>query len=103
MRPLRFISARSVAGVLAAAAILWPAGPGAAANCRPVGAVPTPSRGSFDSLYGVSAVSNRDVWAAGRYVNASSADKTLVENWDGTRFRQVTSPDPQPNDVLFGV
>jgi hypothetical protein len=102
MRPLRFISAGSVAGALTAAVILWPAGPGAAASCRP-GAVPTASRGSFDGLYGVSAVSNNDVWAAGRYIGANSADKTLVEHWDGTRFRQVTSPDPQPNDVLFGV
>jgi hypothetical protein len=48
-------------------------------------------------------VSNNDVWAAGRYIDANSADKTLVEHWDGNRFRQVTSPDPQPNDVLFGV
>ena len=103
MRPLRFIGAGPVAGALAAVAILWPAAPPSAASCRPVGAVPAPSRGSFDGLYGVSAVSNNDVWAAGRYIGANSADKTLVEHWDGARFRQVTSPDPQPNDVLFGV
>jgi hypothetical protein len=113
MRRARFLSAGSLAGVLTAVAFGWPAappalgapfaGPPAVRSCAPVGAVPTSSRGSFDGLYGVSALSNTDVWAVGRYIDAGSADKALVENWDGTRFRQVPSPDPQPNDVLLGV
>ena len=68
-----------------------------------MGVVATPSRGSYDGLYGVSALNNNDVWAVGRYIGTNSADETLVEHWNGTRFRQVPSPDPQPNDVLLHV
>ena len=70
---------------------------------QPSGVVATPSRGSYDGLYGVSALTNNDVWAVGRYIGANSADETLVEHWNGDRFRQVPSPDPQPNDVLLHV
>ena len=51
----------------------------------------------------MSATSSTDVWAVGRYIGTNSADQTLAEHWNGARFRQVPSPDPQPNDALLGV
>jgi hypothetical protein len=112
--PARVTGVGSVAGALAAAAIAWPAspaalaapaaGPPAAAACSPQGAVRTPSPGSYDGLYGVSALSSGDVWAVGGYHSSKNrADETLAERWDGTRFRRSPSPDPQPDDVLLGV
>ena len=53
----------------------------------------SPSPGSFGVgyLYGVIALSARDVWAAGNY-QGSGGSLTLVEHWNGTRWRQVPSP-----------
>jgi hypothetical protein len=85
------------------AALGAPAAPSAGAACSPMGVVATPSRGSYDGLYGVSALNNNDVWAVGRYIGTNSANETLIEHWNGTHFQQVASPDPQPNDVLLHV
>ncbi len=112
VRRKRLICVGSAASALTAIATLWPAGPtalgapaapSAGTVCSPVGVVATPSRGLYDGLYGVSALNNNDVWAVGRYIGANSADETLVEHWNGDRFRQVPSPDPQHNDVLLHV
>ncbi len=65
--------------------------------------VPSFSRGSYDSLYGVSSLGSSDVWAVGRYINANSEDQTLIERWGGKGFGQVPSPNPKPNDLLYGV
>lgn len=61
------------------------------------------SRGSYDELFGISSPNDAEVWAVGRYIDAESRDRTLAERWDGTGFEQVASPDPQPNDLLYGV
>jgi hypothetical protein len=108
MRRKRLICLGPAASVLTAIAILWPAGAvalGAPATsaCSPVGAVATPSRGSYDGLYGASALSSNDVWAVGRFIGTDSANETLIEHWNGARFQRVPSPDPQPNDVLLHV
>ena len=104
-------SAADAAGVVALAlAGLVPAGPAGAsparpgvAPCHPLGVVRTPSPGSYDDLLAVSALSNSDVWAVGRYITPGSKNQTLAEHWDGTSFRQVPSPDPAANDLLYGV
>lgn len=53
----------------------------------------SPRPGSFGDgyLYGVIALSARDVWAAGNY-QGGGGSLTLVEHWNGTRWRQVPSP-----------
>jgi hypothetical protein len=54
-------------------------------------------------LNGVAATSGSDAWAVGRFSNGT-ADQTLIEHWDGTRWRTVPSPDPggpsQENELL---
>jgi hypothetical protein len=49
--------------------------------------------GSF--LFGVSAVSTTDVWAAGWYYGPGGENSnTLILHWNGTTWTQVASPDP---------
>jgi hypothetical protein len=103
--------ARVVCGVAIALAGLMPASAAAGARlagfggagCSPAGVVATANPGSYDDLFAVSALSNSDVWAVGRYINANSEDRALIEHWDGRSFGRVPSPDPQPNDLLYGV
>ena len=46
----------------------------------------------FQDLSGVAARSARRVWAVGTYFDASASRmRTLVERWDGERFRKVSS------------
>ena len=58
-------------------------------------------------LVAVTAVSARTAWAVGDLTNLSPhADKTLIERWDGRRWRRVPSPTPGggAHDLgLFGV
>lgn len=56
---------------------------------------PSPStKASF--LNGVSAdpASAKDAWAVGWYTNTSGADDTLTVRWNGTKWSQVTAPNP---------
>jgi hypothetical protein len=53
-----------------------------------------------DSLAAVTAVSKRDVWAVGETVSSAPAGQTLVEHWNGTRWKLVASPDPGGPDQL---
>lgn len=58
-----------------------------------------------NTLAGVSVRSRCDAWAVGLFSNGR-AWQTLVEHWDGTRWRHVTSPNPggpSRNDQLTGV
>jgi hypothetical protein len=61
--------------------------------------VPTPDTSSADSddLYGVSCTSATFCVAVG-YYNSGNADQTLVEQWDGTSWAIVTSPDTLSSD-----
>jgi hypothetical protein len=66
--------------------------------------VPMPDRETAparDFLYGAASSSARDIWAVGTSVGSGSPDQTLVEHWDGTTWKIVTSPDPGPfgNDL----
>jgi len=55
--------------------------------------VPTPDPGTTgDHLYGVSAVSENDAWAVGQRLDASGADRALIEHWDGRRWSVLPSP-----------
>lgn len=58
--------------------------------------VSSPNPGiNINYLYGASATSSGDVWAAGNYYSTShSHTNTLVEHWNGSRWRKMSSPSP---------
>lgn len=64
---------------------------------------PSPRLGS-DTLNAVTVVSPTNVWAVG-YINSQSGiGSTLIEHWNGTQWRVVTSPNPGiSTNVLTGV
>jgi hypothetical protein len=56
---------------------------------------PSPSQSHTDNLLiGVTATSVKNAWAVGFYLNSQFMEQTLIEHWDGTRWRIVPSPDP---------
>lgn len=56
---------------------------------------PNPNKGKGDNeLDGVTAISATDVWAVGDAENASNAQNTLAEHWNGTQWSIITSPNP---------
>jgi len=67
---------------------------------------PVPNGTILDS---VSSVSSTDVWAVGNYfpTGTTGRDKTLIEHWNGTRWRIIPSPNPgwktSGYDILNGV
>jgi hypothetical protein len=64
--------------------------------------VPTPSPGaSGDMLYGVAAVSDSDVWAAGTYAGPDNVFHPLLEHWDGTSWSVVRVPGPSKQDGIL--
>jgi hypothetical protein len=59
-----------------------------------------------DQLAAVTALSTQNAWAVGEAVNSVGASQTLVEHWNGTRWRVVDSPDPggtEQFNTLYGV
>jgi hypothetical protein len=67
--------------------------------------VSTPNVGSFgNELLGVAAVSANDVWAVGSSVNSNQIEQTLIEQWNGTSWNVVNSPNVGASyNGLFGV
>ncbi len=55
-------------------------------------AVPIPAGAAGSELYGVAAISAKDVWAVGEYAPGSGGAATLIEHWDGKAWSQVPSP-----------
>jgi hypothetical protein len=53
-------------------------------------------------LNGVTAISASDAWAVGTYTTGTM-DKTLIEHWNGTAWKLVVSPNPEPRDDLNAV
>jgi hypothetical protein len=62
-----------------------------------------------DTLASVAGNSARDVWAVGQYYvtgNGTRGSRSLVLHWDGSRWKQVTTPDsltPGHASSLYGV
>ena len=56
-------------------------------------------------MQSVSAVSARSAWAVGYSEVALKGSKTMILHWNGTTWKQVTSPNPfcSTCDSLFGV
>ena len=57
-------------------------------------------------LVGIVALSSNNIWKAGQYIVPveGSAQHTLTENWDGTRWNFIPSPDKKrANNRLHGI
>ena len=98
-----------LAGFLLSGATAAPgtAGPAAAAAVHRTGwsIVPSPNGSRFgdNTLVRVSAGSPTNAWAVG-YAGAAGNFRTLTEQWDGTKWALVPSPNPSRLDnVLAGV
>ena len=67
--------------------------------------VSSPNIGTVsDYLASVTVVSPSDIWAVGNYINSSSIYQTLIEQWNGTSWNVVHSPDAgTANNILSGV
>ena len=52
---------------------------------------------AHDRLSSVTCTSASQCWAVGDYVNASNASQTLIEQWNGSSWSIVSSPNPSPN------
>ena len=67
--------------------------------------VPSPNSGTYgNELNGVAAVSPTDIWTVGIYRTGKSITQTLIEQWNGTSWQIVSSPNPgiaynSPNSV----
>jgi hypothetical protein len=88
--------------VLAAAGT---AGPSTAAASTCTTWVTTASRnvGTGDNqLEAVTAVSSRDVWAVGQYFVGANTN-TLIEHWNGTAWKVVSSPSPGSVNSLNAI
>jgi hypothetical protein len=58
---------------------------------------------AYNELHAVTAVSPNDAWAAGIYGGEQYA-LTLIERWDGTQWREVSSPSiPDFSNHLSGI
>ena len=67
--------------------------------------VSSPNVGTgLNYLASVTVVSANDIWAVGYYVNSSNVDQTLIEQWNGTSWNIVQSPNVgKSNSLLNGV
>ena len=60
--------------------------------------VPSPNRStksfSNNTLFGVAALSDSDVWAVGNFLSSNNGaiNETLTEHWNGTAWKLVSSP-----------
>jgi hypothetical protein len=67
-------------------------------------ATPQPGAGGLDEFHGVVALAPNNVWAVGAYRTGSLVLKSLVEHYDGTSWRVVSSPSPGSSQtVLTGI
>jgi len=59
--------------------------------------------GSTESiLIGIAAVSDVNLWSVG-YYTANGVSQTLTEQWNGTQWQVIASPDPGLSNTLYGV
>jgi hypothetical protein len=69
--------------------------------------VRSPNDGANNALTGVGTVSTSEAWAVGHrdgHAAGAAVWRTLIERWDGTRWRVVASPNDSDHDNhLTGV
>lgn len=56
-----------------------------------------------NGLFGVGAISSKDVWACGSWVDNHGNPTTLAEHWDGGKWTVSKTPQLGSGDTLFGV
>ncbi|MEA2147158.1 MAG: hypothetical protein QOG59_2745 [Solirubrobacteraceae bacterium] len=62
---------------------------------------PTPTGTQFNPLFGLAAVSERNIWAVGQTQNATTGSPTtLIEHWNGTTWTITPSPNPGSQATL---
>jgi hypothetical protein len=67
-------------------------------------ASPNPSSSDQNYLSGVDCLSASDCWASGYSVLADDTDDTLIEQWDGSAWSIVTTPDASAvQNILAGM
>lgn len=98
----------SAALVLVITASLLAGGRNVSASCGPVYCwtlVSSPNKGSADNvLTSVYEITSSNIWSVGWYVNSSGVDQTLTENYNGTSWSIVSSPNQgSSHNVLKGV
>src|SRR5438093_9952474 len=94
-----------VAMTLGAAPILGPAQEISATTCSSPGTHPVNVGSGNNALTAVAFASRCNGWAVGVYADGN-ADQTLVEQWNGNRWRRVASRNPgglAHDDELLGV
>lgn len=74
-------------------------------HCKGWSIVSSPNvNGSYNILSAATAVSSNDVWAVGNSFNTSTGiQQTLIEQWNGTSWSIISSPNIGPSDSLYGV
>ncbi|MHB8596994.1 MAG: hypothetical protein ACYDER_09300 [Ktedonobacteraceae bacterium] len=66
--------------------------------------VPEPTGSVEEDLVGIAAVSTSDVWAVGYYFDSNYLSHTLIEQWNGTAWNIIPSPDEGTTGVqLYGI
>jgi hypothetical protein len=66
-------------------------------------ASPSPYVGG-DYFTGVAVMSPRDVWAVGNGTDSAGRTRTLIEHWNGTTWKTISSPNPSQDDSeLYSV
>jgi hypothetical protein len=88
--------------VLAAAGTARPS-TAAASTCTTWVTTASRNVGTGDNqLEAVTAVSSRDVWAVGQYFVGANTN-TLIEHWNGTAWKVVSSPSPGSVNSLNAI
>src|SRR6266567_4147557 len=64
--------------------------------------VSSPNPGAGNGLFGVASISATDIWAVGAFFNTTNnVTQTLIEQWNGTSWSVVTSPNPSSTTNLL--
>lgn len=66
---------------------------------------PEPAGTQYADFAGIAGTSEHDVWVVGSFTASSGNSQTLIEHWNGTHLRIVSSPNPQESygSFLTGV
>jgi hypothetical protein len=76
----------------------------AAAGCKSQAATQPINPGTLDQLVSTTVLSACDVWAVGSFINPDHVQQTLIEQWNGSKWAIIPSPNPGAKDnELFSV
>jgi hypothetical protein len=65
----------------------------------------TPAGSAFSWLYGIAALSAKDIWTVGTSIpQAGGGETVLINHWNGTAWSLVSGPNPGTNaNILYAV